>query len=148
MGRKKGVVDHERYEVLKGMLEERRQEIQQKLRSLRETLPVEAAEVRDIEEQSVDDFVQEVDFALMQMKSETLSKIDEAILRLEGGTYGLCTECGAEISEGRLKALAFAALCRNCQEEVEGRATAVREARSFARFQKEFAPAPRMGARE
>ena len=117
MGRKKAVVDQERYGVLKGMLEERRLEIQQKLRSLRETLPVEAGEVRDAEEQSVDDFVQEVDFALMQMKSETLSKIDEAILRLEDGTYGLCTECQTEISEARLKALPFAALCRGCQEE-------------------------------
>ena len=80
MGRKKAVVDQERYGVLKGMLEERRLEIQQKLRSLRETLPVEAGEVRDAEEQSVDDFVQEVDFALMQMKSQTLAKIDEAIV--------------------------------------------------------------------
>ncbi len=50
MTRKRGVVDQERYEVLKGMLEERRQEIQQKLRSLRESLPVEAGEVRDAEE--------------------------------------------------------------------------------------------------
>lgn len=148
MSRKKGVVDQERYEVLKGMLEERRQEIQQKLRSLRETLPVEAAEVRDAEEQSVDDFVQEVDFALMQMKSETLAKIDEAISRLEDGTYGLCADCGSEISEARLKALPFAGLCLNCQEELEGRAAAEREARTFARFQKEFAPALRQGPRE
>jgi DnaK suppressor protein len=148
MVRKKGVVDQERYEVLKGMLEERRQEIQQKLRSLRESLPVEAGEVRDAEEQSVDDFVREVDFALMQMKSETLAKIDEAISRLEDGTYGLCTECRTEISEARLQALPFAALCRGCQEEVEGRVAAEREARSFARLQKEFTPALRTGARE
>ena len=148
MTRKRGVVDQERYEVLKGMLEERRQEIQQKLRSLRESLPVEAGEVRDAEEQSVDDFVQEVDFALMQMKSETLAKIDEAISRLEDGTYGLCTECQAEISEARLQALPFAALCRACQEEVEDRVAAEREARSFARFQKEYTPALRTGARE
>jgi DnaK suppressor protein len=148
MTRNKGVVDQQRFEVLKGMLEERRQEIQQKLRSLRETLPVEAGDVRDAEEQSVDDFVQEVDFALMQMKSETLLKIDEAILRLEAGTYGLCTECQAEISEARLQALPFAARCRACQEEEEGRAAAERETRTFERFQKEFAPAPRTGARE
>jgi len=148
MARKKGNVDQERYDVLKGMLEERRREIQLKLKSLRETLPVEAGDVRDAEEQSVDDFAQEVDFALMQMKSETLSKIDEAILRLEDGTYGLCTECGSEISEARLKALPFAPLCRTCQEEVEGRVAAEREARTFARFQKEFAPALRAGARE
>ncbi|MCI0572776.1 MAG: hypothetical protein L0Y66_18655, partial [Myxococcaceae bacterium] len=91
---KKVVVDEERYRVLKEMLEERRQEIQQKLRTLRETLPAETGDVRDAEEQSVDDFVQEVDFTLMQMKSETLAKIDEAIIRLEAGKYGLCTECG------------------------------------------------------
>jgi len=87
VARKKVVVDQERYRVLKEMLEERRQEIQQKLRSLRETLPAETGDVRDAEEQSVDDFVQEVDFTLMQMKSETLAKIDEAISRLEAGTY-------------------------------------------------------------
>jgi len=148
MARKKGVVDEERYEVLRGMLEERRREIQEKLRSLRETLPVEVAEVRDAEEQSVDDFVQEVDFALMQMKSQTLLRIDEALRRLEAATYGVCTECGTEISEARLKALPFAALCRSCQEEEEGRAAAEREARTFARFQKEFGPVLRTGARE
>ena len=142
MARKKEVVvDQERYDVLKRMLEERRQEIQQKLKSLRETIPVEAGAVRDAEEQSVDDFVQEVDFALMQMKSETLARIDEAVQRLEDGTYGNCTECGSEIAEARLTALPFAALCRDCQEHEESGRTAEREARAFERFQKEFLPA-------
>jgi DnaK suppressor protein len=122
MTRRKGVVERERYEVLKGMLEDRRRELQEKLRSLRETLPAEAAEVKDAEEQSVDDFVAEVDFALMQMKSETLSKIDEAVRRLEHGTYGACVDCGAEIAEARLKALPFASLCLDCQERQESRA--------------------------
>ena len=53
--------------------------------------------MRDAEEQSVDDFVQEVDLALMQMKSETLKKIEQALLRLEDGTYGRCQECDTEI---------------------------------------------------
>ena len=96
MKRLKGAVkDRERYLVLKGMLEDRRQEIHEKLRSLRETLPAEAADVRDIEEQSVDDFLSEVDFALMEMKSETLRQIDEALRRLEAGSHGICAECGA-----------------------------------------------------
>src|SRR5579862_2278676 len=103
MIRKKAVEDRERHRVLKAMLEDRRREIQLKLRSFSESMPAEVTEVKDAEEQSVDDFVQEVDFALMQMKSETLSKIDEAIQRLEGGSYGACAECGAEISEARLK---------------------------------------------
>jgi len=119
--KKQGVADRERYEVLKSMLEDRRTEIQDKLRSLRETLPAEASLVKDAEEQSVDDFVRDIDFALMEMKSATLGKIDEAILRLEEGAYGVCAECGTDIAEARLKALPFATLCRNCQELQENR---------------------------
>ena len=109
----------ERYDVLKTMLEDRRREIHDKLRSIRETMPDEASRVRDTEEQSVNDFVQEVDFALMQMKAETLVRIDEALLRLDDGAYGVCSECEGEIPEVRLKALPFATRCRDCQETFE-----------------------------
>ena len=114
----------ERYQVLKQMLEDRRRDIQDRLRSLRETLPAQVAEVKDAEEQSVQDFVQDVELALMEMKSETLGQIDEAIRRLEAGTYGTCANCSTEIAEARLKALPFALLCRDCQEnEEEARAS-------------------------
>jgi DnaK suppressor protein len=138
MKRQKAMTDKQRYLVLRAMLEDRRQEIHEKLRSLRESLPAEAADVRDIEEQSVDDFVQEVDFALMEMKSETLKQIDEALHRLEQGSYGRCVECDAEIAEARLKALPFARLCRSCQEQQEERVAAEREVKvavgQFARM--------------
>jgi DnaK suppressor protein len=101
------------------LLEDRRRELQGYLRSLRESLPSEVLEVRDPEEQSVGDLVQEMDFALMQMKSETLAKIDEALRRLEDGSYGRCADCSADIAEARLKALPFADRCRSCQERVE-----------------------------
>jgi len=138
MARRTRSIDKQRYRALKEMLGERRREVHDKLRSLRETLPVEAGVVRDAEEQSVDDFVTEVDMALMQMKSETLSRIDQAIARLENGTYGLCQECDQEIAAARLKALPFAALCRECQEDTETTVRAAREARAFARLQKEL----------
>jgi DnaK suppressor protein len=127
MKRHKDTTNQERYRVLKTMLEDRRQEIHEKLRSLRESLPAESKDVRDVEEQSVDDFVQEVDFALMEMKSETLRQIDEALKRLEHGSYGHCAECGAEIAEARLKALPFAQLCRGCQQAEEDRRAEQRE---------------------
>ena len=125
----------ERYAVLKSMLEDRRREIQDKLRSLRQTLPAELAEVKDAEEQSVHDFVQDVELALMEMKSATLAKIDEAVRRLENGSYGVCTECGTELSEARLKALPFAAMCRPCQEREEES-----KIRNDNRAMREFAP--------
>ena len=149
MARKNEEIDRERYLLLKGMLEDRRREIQEKLRSLREQIPVDAPDVKDAEEQSVDDFVQEVDLALMQMKSETLKKIDQAITRLEAGTYGRCQECDAEIPPARLRALPFAALCRDCQEEAESTVRAEREAKAFERLQRELVNVTlRAGARD
>ena len=138
MSHKNETIDRERYLLLKGMLEDRRREIPEKLRSLREAIPAASQDVRDAEEQSVDEFVQEVDLALMQMKSDTLKKIDQAILRLEQGTYGHCEECEQEIASARLRALPFAVLCRDCQEATEDRVRYEREAKAFARLQKEL----------
>ena len=111
----------ERYETLKSMLEVRRQEIVDKLRSIRETTPAERLDVQDAEEQAVTDFAKDMEFALVQMKADTLSRIDAAMRRLEAGTYGECAECGTEITAARLKALPFAVLCRDCQEQEETR---------------------------
>ena len=118
MTRKKAV-ENGRTAVLRSQLESRRKELLRHLRSLREELPAEALGVRDAEEQSVDDLVQEMDLALMQMKSETLAKIEDALGRLEAGTYGRCGDCGEEISAARLRALPFADRCRDCQESLE-----------------------------
>ena len=138
MTRKNETIDRERYLLLKGMLEDRRRETHEKLRSLREAIPVAAHDVRDAEEQSVDDFVSEVDFALMEMKSETLRQIDEALRRLEAGGYGACAECGAEIAEARLKAVPFAQMCRSCQEAQEERVHEEERARVAEPFAREL----------
>lgn len=116
--------DRKRYEVLNRMLTDRQDEIRSKLRSLREAVPAEVSDVKDTEEQSMEDFVRGMDFALMEMESETLRRIDEAMMRLHGGTYGLCAECGGRIAEARLEALPFAVTCRDCQEREEGQAAA------------------------
>jgi DnaK suppressor protein len=108
-----------RYDTLMTMLEDRRREIQDRLRSLRESMPVEAAQAADAEEQSVNDFVRDIDWALTQMKAESLAQIDQAILRLREGNYGTCEECEEEISAARLKALPFATLCIRCAENAE-----------------------------
>jgi DnaK suppressor protein len=120
--------DRERYRELKAMLEERRREILEKLRSIREAMPNQRDEVQDAEEQSVNDFARDMDFALMQMSGETVSKIDEALRRLDTGTYGTCDECGEEITAPRLKAVPFALRCRDCEEVEERRRAAEKEA--------------------
>ncbi|HUG55027.1 MAG TPA: TraR/DksA C4-type zinc finger protein [Vicinamibacteria bacterium] len=142
MNRKQTTEDRRRHEVLNQMLTERQAEIRNKLRSLREVLPSEVTQVRDPEEQSMEEFVLGMDFALMEMESGTLRKIDEALLRLEDGTYGVCTDCDESISEARLKALPFAGLCRDCQERAEETAAA-RNARPSRFFEDGPPAAPR-----
>jgi DnaK suppressor protein len=65
------------------------------------------------------DIQEDIEFALIQMKAETLNKINEALSRLEEGTYGRCFECGDEIAEQRLRALPFAVRCKDCEEARE-----------------------------
>jgi DnaK suppressor protein len=143
MNRKQNTEDRRRYEVLSQLLTERQAEIRNKLRSLREVLPAAVTQVKDDEERSMEDFVLGMDFALMEMESETLRKIDEALLRLDEGTYGLCSECDESISEMRLKALPFATLCRDCQEQAEES-----EAARHARPSRFFEDAPPASPRE
>ena len=119
MGGTKPMTDRDRHGVLRRMLEQRRTEIHQKLRAIREEIPSYQDEVRDSEEQSVTDFAQEMDFALMEMQAQTLIRIDEALLKVDQGTYGTCDECEQDIAEARLEAVPFALLCLECQEREE-----------------------------
>jgi DnaK suppressor protein len=114
----------ERYAELRRILEERRREmvteVQGKIRDVRtEAAGTPVNGVLDAAESSDADIQEDIELALIQMKAETLSKIDEALARLEKGTFGLCTECGEEISERRLRALPFALRCKDCEEARE-----------------------------
>jgi RNA polymerase-binding protein DksA len=53
----------------------------------------------------------EVDETLEENAEHVLHEIDEALARLEAGTYGTCAVCGKEIPEERLAATPYATLC-------------------------------------
>ena len=113
-----------RYTDLRHMLEERRRElqteVQDKIRDVRAQGEVgKLHEVFDAGESSEADIQDDIEFALIQMKSETLNKINDALVRLEQGDYGYCFECGEEIGEKRLRALPFAVRCKDCEEAKE-----------------------------
>ena len=113
-----------RYAELKQILEERQREIlsevQERMRDVRaEAASGDGQGVLDAAETSEADIQDDIEFALIQMKSETLHKIEEALHRLEDGTYGNCFECGDEIHERRLRALPFAVRCKDCEEARE-----------------------------
>ena len=113
-----------RYAELKRILEERRREIlsevKGKMRDVRAFgASGEGQGVLDAAETTEADIQDDIELALIQMKSETLHKIEEALTRLDEKTYGNCNECGDEISERRLRALPFAVRCKDCEEARE-----------------------------
>ena len=114
-----------RYSELKRMLEDRRREIQAEVQGRMRDVRSEGTwggkqnEVFDAVESSEADIQDDIEFALIQMKSETLNKINDALTRLEQGDYGNCFDCGAEIAEKRLRALPFAVRCKDCEQARE-----------------------------
>lgn len=120
-------INKDRYAELHHILEDRRRELsselQSKMRDVRAVGPADMAQgVVDAEEASVSDIQEDIEIALMQMKAETLSRVNEALARLAEGTYGFCYECGDEISQRRLRALPFALRCKDCEEARENAA--------------------------
>lgn len=61
----------------------------------------------------------EMELRLMTEEGNVLELIERAIRRLADGTYGICQDCGGQISEGRLEARPHAVYCIKCKSERE-----------------------------
>ena len=68
---------------------------------------------------SVVDLSEDVSLRRLSSHRDNLQRIDEALRKLDEGTYGICEDCGEEISGERLKILPFAIYCTDCQERRE-----------------------------
>jgi RNA polymerase-binding transcription factor len=105
---------------LRQILTERRREMQEEVQSrIRDGRAERQNHVGDDLEQSDADVQGDIGLALLQMRAETLHRIDEALHRLDQGKYGSCFECEREIAERRLRALPFAVRCQACEERRE-----------------------------
>ncbi len=116
-----------RYEELRRTLEDRRRELDTSIRDRLSVVREERAasgQVRALDDGEVADveIQEDIELALVQMRIETIARIDGALARLEAGQYGRCTNCGDEISEARLRALPFAVRCVECEEGREAAA--------------------------
>ena len=60
-------------------------------------------------------FAQQRDLALRDHDTQHLEAVEEALARVDAGTYGRCTTCDREIPAERLEARPWAALCIDCQ---------------------------------
>ncbi len=77
------------------------------------------ASVDHLADSASDAFEQEFNISLIESKSEALHDVDEAIRKLDVGTYGLCEECEELIPRGRLEVLPHTPLCITCKSAQE-----------------------------
>src|ERR1700688_1504805 len=103
-------------------------EIESELRAERESNKDEGMDTYDLASEERD---REISFILSDRERVKIKQIDDALARLEDGSYGVCESCRLEIGEERLEAMPFTRLCRDCQQDQE------REARTQRRFEDE-----------
>ena len=100
------------HQALRRQLEQKRQEILQRLNEIQATWhrPVDV----DLEEQSLELENEDVLAELDREGMAELNRIDRALERMDNGTYGVCRLCGAPIAEERLAALPETDVCQVC----------------------------------
>jgi DnaK suppressor protein len=112
-------VDTDRF---RGLLLEERRRVEQALGHLHEENP---STITDGEEEETFDnhlgdaatitFDREMDHSLEENSVHVLSSIDEALRRIEDGTFGTCARCGRPIGEERLEAMPYVTKCIECK---------------------------------
>ncbi|MCK5533484.1 TraR/DksA family transcriptional regulator [bacterium] len=80
-----------------------------------------SGEVGDIADAAFDSVERELLFELNDNERRILGNVEDALLKIEKGTYGSCEKCGKEIEIERLKVMPFAKFCINCKSQMESR---------------------------
>ena len=75
--------------------------------------------VKDSVDMSLQDVSQEIQLRLGERESQIVADIDQALLRIDEGSYGECARCGKEIPERRLEAVPTARYDAECQTLIE-----------------------------
>lgn len=76
-------------------------------------------EAKDFGDMATEAYGQEMSFAISDAGRRSLKEVDEALLRIQEGTFGNCTRCQKPIDEARLEAVPHAAMCITCAEATE-----------------------------
>ncbi len=76
-------------------------------------------QVKDQGDEALSLSMEKLNTSLQQEEIEELRHIEEALSRVEKGTYGICIECSGQIAPQRLEYFPYAARCITCQEAFE-----------------------------
>ncbi len=108
-----------RRKALQEILLNKKREVVQQIENLMVAQEDTPSGILDTGDQSLKNHETDVDLTLLEMNNRLLKEIEDALIKLPENRYGICEECGAEISAGRLKAMPFAKYCVTCKERQE-----------------------------
>ena len=87
------------------------------LRSTQTSIEHNNGRTGDMADQAAGNNETHIHLTLKQTDAKILQAIDEALLRIEKGTYGICRDCGEPIAEARLTAIPWTRVCITCKEK-------------------------------
>lgn len=107
-------------EKFRKLLEDKRDDIVKKAKeTLEEDMTLDTNDLPDEMDLASSEYLQSFTFRLRGREKSFLDKITKALERIDGGTFGVCEECGDEISVKRLEARPETTLCIRCKEDQE-----------------------------
>ena len=118
-------MDHQTVDRLRERLETERGEVRKQLDDLGARPDAEGIEDPELDEGFADAGQAAAERAnlltLVRSLRDTLRDVEQALGRMEDGTYGLCERCGQPIADERLVALPAVRLCMDCKRQARSR---------------------------
>jgi DnaK suppressor protein len=112
-------VDEKRQEHYKFLLNEQLKELMEEAAKTVNDLTVTDGEFPDPTDRASWESDRNFLLRIRERERKLITKIAEALERIEEGTFGICERCGEPISEKRLEARPVTTLCINCKQEQE-----------------------------
>ena len=103
------------------LLEEKRKAVLERAREMLavENMALDTNDLPDEMDLASSEYLQSFTFRLRGREKTFLDKINKALVKIDDGTFGVCEECGEEISVKRLEARPETTLCIKCKEDQE-----------------------------
>jgi DnaK suppressor protein len=108
-----------RNEIKTLLLQMRKELLQDVSQSMRAESDHLKHDIGDFYDHASSDRDRELALMLADREREKLTYVDDALKRIDLGTYGICESCDEEIDKDRLLAMPFTKLCLSCQEDLE-----------------------------
>ncbi|OGR16450.1 MAG: RNA polymerase-binding protein DksA [Desulfobacterales bacterium GWB2_56_26] len=118
-------MDREQLELFRTQLLQKKQEIMADAGKTMTEMTDQTTNVPDPNDRATLESGRSFELRIRDRERKLLSKIDEAIARIDDGSYGICEDCGEEIGLKRLEARPVTTLCIDCKTLQETREKSV-----------------------